>query len=67
MTQAAWAWYRRARPLLGTLVEIAVPSHAAVGQAAAELAFLQVQKVHSCMSRFEPDSDISRFAQLGVG
>ena len=67
MTQAALAWYRRARPLLGTLVEIAVPSHAAVGQAAAELAFLQVQKVHSCMSRFDPGSDISRFAQLGVG
>ena len=67
MTQAASGWYRRARPLLGTLVEIAVPSNAALEQAAVEQAFAQVQKIQACMSRFEPDSHVCCFERLGAG
>ena len=67
MTQAALVWHRRARPLLGTLVEVAVPGNAGMEKAVAELAFAQLQKVQTCMSRFEPGSDISLFAQLAAG
>ena len=67
MTQAALVWHRRARPLLGTLVEVAVPGDAGMENAVAELAFAQLQKVQACMSRFEPGSDISLFARLAAG
>lgn len=59
-------WLRRARPLLGTLVEIGVPQEAAA-EAAVQAAFAAVQRVQSCMSRFEPDSDVARFAALAAG
>ncbi|MBS0391923.1 MAG: FAD:protein FMN transferase [Comamonadaceae bacterium] len=57
---------RRARPLLGTLVEIGVPQGTGA-DAALQAAFAGVQRVQSCMSRFEPDSDVARFAALPAG
>lgn len=59
-------WLRRARPLLGTLVEIGVPDQA-VGAEAVQAAFDAVLRVQACMSRFEPGSDVVRFARLPMG
>lgn len=61
---------RRAQPWLGTLVEIGVPlgalSMACANQAVAD-AFAVVGQVHRVMSRFDPDSDVSRFHLAEVG
>jgi thiamine biosynthesis lipoprotein len=57
----ASASLRRARPLLGTFVEISlaeIPTPAA--EAAVEAAFAAVAKVHRLMSFHEPGSDVSR-------
>lgn len=51
---------RRARPLLGTFVEIEVGAAAARVDAAVEAAFADVAEVHRLMSFHEPDSDVSR-------
>jgi thiamine biosynthesis lipoprotein len=52
---------RRARPLLGTLVEIAASGSSFVGAVAAvEVAFAVVQEVHRLMSFHELESDVSR-------
>lgn len=49
---------RRARPLLGTLVEIGVVR----GEPAQiDAAFAAIQAVQRCLSRFDPHSDIARF------
>lgn len=62
----AHPWLRRARLLLGTLVDIGVsPEDGA--EPALQAAFAAVQRVQSCMSRFEPDSDVARFAALPAG
>ena len=55
---------RRAKPLLGTFVEIAV-AHAApeVMAAAVEDAFDAIARVHRCMSFHDPASDVSRLNQ----
>ena len=45
MSLAAPAWLRRARPLLGTLVEIGVDG--AAGQAAVDAAFAAVLRVQA--------------------
>lgn len=58
---------RRARPLLGTLVEVGMASSSADGAAAFDAAFSAIETVQACMSRFEPDSDVSRFHALPVG
>jgi FAD:protein FMN transferase len=51
----------RARPSLGTLVEIAVEGAAPSDmEAATEAAFAVVEQVHRLMSFHEPDSDVSR-------
>jgi thiamine biosynthesis lipoprotein len=57
----ASAEIRRARPLLGTFVEIAAvgPERSAL-EAAAEAAFAAIAKVHRLMSFHEPASDVSR-------
>jgi thiamine biosynthesis lipoprotein len=59
---AEWGHLRRARPLLGTLVEIAVEGlgtdtdlHAAI-----DAAFARIGQVHALMSYHDPDSDLSR-------
>ncbi|HXD04731.1 MAG TPA: FAD:protein FMN transferase [Burkholderiaceae bacterium] len=49
---------RRARPLLGTLVELGLP---ASQSDRAELAWRAVERVQRCMSRFDADSDIARY------
>ena len=60
-------WLRRARPLLGTLVEVGV--HQSGGGAAVERAlgraFERIAGVQRCLSRFESESDIGRFNRLG--
>lgn len=59
---------RRARPLLGTLVEIAATgdSAAAVGAAIAQ-AFDAVEAVQRAMSYHDPASDVSRLNRSGAG
>jgi thiamine biosynthesis lipoprotein len=53
---------RRARPLLGTLVEVGVRGDdEALLCAACTGAFDAIAQVQSCLSRFEPMSDIGRF------
>jgi FAD:protein FMN transferase len=61
------AWRRRARPLLGTLVEVGVRSVPGDQGAAFEAAFAAVLEVQRCLSRFDPDSDVSRFHGLRCG
>lgn len=52
---------RRARPLLGTFVEIVIPGEAQAGlNAAFEAAFAAVAKVHELMSFHDVNSDVSR-------
>ena len=55
---------RRARPLLGTFVEIEVASARSLGvDAAIDAAFDAIAEVHRLMSFHEPDSDVSRLNQ----
>src|SRR5947207_674099 len=58
---------RRAKPLLGTFVEIAA-AHAApdLMEAAAEDAFDAIARVHRCMSFHDPASDVPRLNQHAV-
>lgn len=60
--------HRRAKPLLGTLVEIAVmcadDSSKNVPQALLDKAFTRVEKVHRLMSRHEALSELSQFNAL---
>ena len=51
---------RRARPLLGTFVEISVHGGAAAASAAIERAFGAIARVHALMSFHEAGSDVSR-------
>ena len=63
-------WTRRARPLLGTLVEIGVDGASApdgASDAAIAAAFDAVVRVQRRMSRFDPASDIARFNALRRG
>jgi thiamine biosynthesis lipoprotein len=67
----ARSWQRRARPLLGTLVEIGLPASAERGRCdqaqaaeAFEGAFAAIAHVQACMSRFDPASDVARFNAL---
>jgi len=56
--RASCATARRARPLLGTLVEIS--AHGRGADAAIERAFRAIERVHHAMSRQESTSDIAR-------
>jgi len=59
---------RRARPGLGTLVEIRMEGLSeAQALAAIDAAFAQVADVHRLMSFHEPDSDLSRVHRARVG
>lgn len=64
-------WLRRAQPLLGTLVEMAICSPDGDGDAAGHVtldaAFDTVRAVQACLSRFEPHSDVTRFHALPCG
>ena len=57
-------WTRRARPLLGTLVEVGM---AGADEAALRAAFDAIGEVQAALSRFDPVSDIGRFHALPVG
>jgi thiamine biosynthesis lipoprotein len=54
---------RRARPLLGTLVEVGADG----GDAALDAAFDRIGEVQAQLSRFEPGSEIARFNGLAAG
>ena len=56
--KASCAAARRARPLLGTLVEIS--AHGCGAEAAIDRAFRAIERVHHAMSRQESTSDIAR-------
>lgn len=59
---------RRAKPLLGTLVDITVRAgDAPRAQAALASAFAEVAAVHRLMSFHDPDSDVSRINRAPVG
>ena len=59
---------RRARPLLGTLVEIAVDaSDERRALRAIEAAFAEIGEVHRCMSFHTADSDLARLHRAPVG
>lgn len=61
---AAVTWERRARPLLGTLVEVGVPQgHGDVFEGV----FQAVLQVESVMSKHRSDSDIGRFNAASAG
>jgi FAD:protein FMN transferase len=68
--EAAPVSIRRARPLLGTFVEIAVDGQTFdAAEAAVEAAFAAIATVHRLMSFHEADSDVSRLnrgAALGA-
>jgi len=64
---ASTGWTRRAQPLLGSLVEIGVRDDGANACEAVDAAFAAVREVQACLSRFEADSDISRFHALRRG
>lgn len=58
----------RARPLLGTLVEISAAGADLLDlDAAIDRAFAAVQRVHTCMSYHDTASDVSRLNRLGRG
>lgn len=70
---AASAWVRRARPLLGTFVELGVASGGDDNERtehtehALRAGFAAISEVQACLSRFEADSDIARFHALRAG
>jgi thiamine biosynthesis lipoprotein len=57
----------RARPLLGTLVEIRLPSGCGDTGGAMAAAFAAVARVHQLMSAHDPDSDVSRINRMTPG
>jgi len=64
---AASTWVRRARPLLGTFVELGVASTCANLEGALRAGFSAIADVQACLSRFEPDSDVACFHGLRAG
>lgn len=61
-------YVRRARPLLGTLVEIGAPrALAARADTAIATAFARIADVQRRLSRFEPTSDVGRFNAARAG
>ena len=55
-------WHRRARPLLGTLVEIGADDAGAT-----DAGFAAIEAVQAALSRFDPNSDVARFNALAGG
>lgn len=60
-------WTRRARPLLGTLVDIGLAPGSPAPAAALAAAFGAIAAVQAALSRFDAASPISRFQQLPAG
>jgi thiamine biosynthesis lipoprotein len=64
------AWLRRARPLLGTLVEVGIDRAACdpgAAERAAHAAFETIAQAQARLSRFDAGSDVSAFHALPVG
>ncbi|HKW82742.1 MAG TPA: FAD:protein FMN transferase [Burkholderiaceae bacterium] len=59
------AFERRARPLLGTIVDIGARCDAP--SAPVDAAFAEIAALQRCLSRFDPASDIARFNALPAG
>ncbi len=60
------AFERRARPLLGTIVEVGVRADASAASPV-DAAFAEIASLQRCLSRFEAASDIARFNALPSG
>ena len=60
-------WYHRARPLLGTRIELAIRSSREAAERAATAAFGRIAQFHALMSFHEPGSDMRRIAALAAG
>ncbi len=58
---------RRARPALGTLLDIGVSAGGGDGHAAIDAAFAAVARVEAQLSRFDPASEIHRFNAAAAG
>jgi len=56
---------QRARPLLGTIVEVRAAAASPIVEAALEAAFAAIERVHRLMSFHLPDSDLSRLNRRG--
>ena len=55
-------WQRRARPLLGTLVEVGIAGDAGYADPSwTDAAFAAIAAAEACLSRFKATSDIARF------
>jgi len=63
----AGTWVRRARPLLGTIVEVAALAELPAADEAVNAAFDAVAEVQAQLSRFEATSEITRFHALPCG
>ena len=65
------SWRSRARPLLGTLVEITLPYDRHGGEAAfvnaTDLAFSRIEAIHHAMSFHEATSDVRAIASAAAG
>ena len=60
-------WLRRARPLMGTLVEVGVRDSGTGSEELIRSAFNMLCEIQACLSRFEAGSDISRFHASPAG
>jgi len=59
---------RRAKPLLGTLVEVSIRANdSRIARAASDAAFAAIADVHRLMSFHDPRSDISRINRAATG
>ena len=63
---ASLTWRRRARPMLGTLVEVGVAA-SPQADAAIDAAFAVVAQIEAQLSAFRTDSEVCRFAALPAG
>ena len=65
------SWRSRAKPLLGTLVEISLPCDPYDGEAAfvgaTDIAFSRIEAIHHAMSFHEATSDVRAIARAAVG
>jgi thiamine biosynthesis lipoprotein len=66
-TTLADAWLRRARPLLGTIVEVGARGDHPAADAAVRAAFDAIADVQARLSRFESTSEIARFHAMPSG
>ena len=59
---------RRARPGLGTYIEIdVVVADPACGDAAIDSAFAAIERIEDCMSPHRPQSDVARINRAALG